>query len=56
MSPKSQHPTRWKSGVKTISKSAQHDDMWIVSFPDGGWFSLSSDYTTIVISNPPTND
>lgn len=46
----------FRSGVKKIRRSSQHLDLWIVSWPDGGWFALSSSSKELMESNPPTKD
>jgi len=43
----------YKSGSRTVSRSAQHGDMWIISFPDGGWYSVSAGEEGIQVTNPP---
>jgi hypothetical protein len=36
-----------------ISRSAQHSSMWIVSFPDGGWYAVAAGEDGIQVTNPP---
>jgi hypothetical protein len=39
-------------GIK-ISQSAHHKDMFIFTYPDGGFFSINSSAETILALHPP---
>jgi len=43
----------FRSGNRTVRRSAQHSDMWLISFPDGGWYSIHAGEEGIQVSNPP---
>jgi len=43
----------FRSGLRVISRSAQHESMWIVPFPDGGWYSIHAGESGIQETNPP---
>lgn len=43
----------FKSGIRSVRRSVQHSDMWLVSFPDGGWYSVAAGQDGIQVTNPP---
>lgn len=46
----------WVSRGCRISQSAHHKEMFIVSFPDGGFYATSSTYDLMLMLHPRDKD